>query len=168
MLLKALYAQISRLFSGTLIVPQILRFVIDSKMIDFTIQNSLWNQFRCGAYAPNINWRGYWYEKTAQKNSATKDRLFRYRCRAFIFYCGAAARNVRQNHFMLRKWQHRQVAPLAIQSPNKCGLCIGCAVLPAQRELLGCRLGRCFCLRQRCPPDTRTPPRPPRKQSVRS
>ena len=31
------------------------------------------------------------------------------------------------------------------------------AVLPAQRGLLGCRLGRCFCLRQRCPPDTRTP-----------
>ena len=26
----------------------------------------------------------------------------------------------------------RQVAPLAIQIPNKCGLCIDCAVLPAQ------------------------------------
>ena len=24
-------------------------------------------------------------------------------------------------------------------------------------DFLGCRLGRCFCLRQRCPPDTRTP-----------
>ena len=49
--------------------------------------------------------------------------------------------------FMLRKWQHRQVAPLAIQTPTKGGLCIGCAVLPAQRELLGCRLDRFYVKR---------------------
>ena len=74
----------------------------------------------------------------------------------------SAAQKARRKLFMLRKRQHRQVAPLAIQTPTEGGLCIGCAVLPAQRGLLGCRLGRCFCLRQRCPPDTRTPPRPPR------
>ena len=45
----------------------------------------------------------------------------------------SAAQNARRKKFMLRKWQHRQVAPLAIQTPTHGGLCIGCAVLPAQR-----------------------------------
>ena len=45
----------------------------------------------------------------------------------------SAAQKARQKKFMLRKWQHRQVAPLAIQTPTNGGLCIGCAVLPAQR-----------------------------------
>ena len=45
----------------------------------------------------------------------------------------SAAQNARQKMFMLRKWQHRQVAPLAIQTPTEGELCIGCAVLPAQR-----------------------------------
>jgi len=46
----------------------------------------------------------------------------------------SAAQNARRKKFMLRKWQHRQVAPLAIQIPTKGGFCIDCAVLPAQRE----------------------------------
>lgn len=52
----------------------------------------------------------------------------------FIWFLVSAPKTVRQKHFMLRKWQHRQVAPLAIQTPTDGGLCIGCAVLPAQRE----------------------------------
>ena len=51
----------------------------------------------------------------------------------FIWLSVSAPKTVRQKHFMLRKWQHRQVAPLAIQTPTDGGLCIGCAVLPAQR-----------------------------------
>ena len=31
---------------------------------------------------------------------------------------------------------------------------------------LTCRLGRCFCLRQRCPPDTRTPRHAPRAERL--
>ena len=56
---------------------------------------------------------------------------------AVVFYYSivlSAAQKARQKMFMLRKWQHRQVAPLAIQIPTKGGFCIGCAVLPAQRE----------------------------------
>ena len=56
----------------------------------------------------------------------------------------SAAQKARQKMFMLRKWQHRQVAPLAIQTPTNGGLCIDCAVLPAQREY---------------------PPRPPRNRA---
>ena len=95
--------------------------------------------------------------KTTHKNSDTEQNAFRYRCYALYSIFGVSLENDAEKHFMLRKWQHEQVAPLAIQTPTFGGLCIGCAVLPAQRGFLGCRLGRCFCLRQRCPPDTRTP-----------
>ena len=83
------------------------------------------------------------HKKTAVPNIL----LFGTAVMRYIRFSVSALKTVRQKHFMLRKWQHRQVAPLAIQTPTDGGLCIGCAVLPAQREY---------------------PPRPPLKQSIRS
>ena len=72
-------------------------------------------------------------KKTTQKNSDTEQNAFRYRCYALYSIFGVCLENDAEKHFMLRKWQHEQVAPLAIQTPSFGGLCIGCAVLPAQR-----------------------------------
>ena len=66
----------------------------------------------------------YWYEKTAHKNSDTEQNAFRYRCYALYSIFGVSLENDAEKHFMLRKWQHEQVAPLAIQTPTWGGLCI--------------------------------------------
>jgi len=71
-----------------------------------------------GAYAPDIYLQIYWYEKTTQKNSGTEQRAFRYRCYALYSIFGVSLENDAEKHFMLRKWQHGQVAPLAIQTPT--------------------------------------------------
>ncbi len=55
----------------------------------------------------------------------------------------------RQHH--LRSIHHLPVRANIIQSALPID---NPSVAPRQR--LACRLGRCFCLRQRCPPDTRT------------
>ncbi|WP_028504273.1 hypothetical protein [Ruminococcus albus] len=83
--------------------------------------------------------------KNRHKKTAVPNKV-RFGIAVVLYYSfvRSAAQKARRKKFMLRKWQHRQVAPLAIQTPTHGGLCIGCAVLPAQREY---------------------PPRPPRNRA---
>ena len=72
-------------------------------------------------------------KKQAQKTAVPNKVRFGIAVVRFCSFVLSAAQKARLKKFMLRKGQHRQVAPLAIQTPTKGGLCIGCAVLPAQR-----------------------------------
>ena len=71
--------------------------------------------------------------KNMHKKTAVPNKV-RFGIAVMLLYSIAlsAAQKARRKKFMLRKWQHRQVAPLAIQIPTNGGLCIDCAVLPAQ------------------------------------
>ena len=80
-----------------------------------------------------LNWSKNGMKNRHKKTAVPNNVHFGIAVVRYYSIVRSAAQNARRKMFMLRKWQHRQVAPLAIQTPNKCGLCIGCAVLPAQR-----------------------------------
>ena len=97
------------------------------------MQKSVDTKNRVGAYAPDIELKQNGMKNRHKKTAVPNNVHFGIAVVRYYSIVRSAAQNARRKMFMLRKWQHRQVAPLAIQTPTHGGLCIVCAVLPAQR-----------------------------------